>query len=102
MAERLSITARVLPDGRSFIVNGRVAWALSELVRAGARGVTPIDMPGPRWAAYVHSLRHERGVDVETLHEEHDGPFPGRHARYVLRSIIEIMARSDDAGSAAA
>ena len=102
MSEKLSIEARVLPDGRAFTVKGRDAWALAELIRAGARGVTPIDVPGPRWSAYVHSLRHNHGVAVETFHEEHGGPFPGRHARYILRSLIEVIARSDDAEGAAA
>lgn len=27
-------------------------------------------------------------IGIETVRETHDGPLPGRHARYVLRSEI--------------
>jgi len=37
------------------------------------------------------------GVDIETVHETHDGPFRGTHARYVLRSRIERLDRAEDA-----
>lgn len=68
-------------------VSGRVLWALERLLAAGFRGCTPITEPAPRWAAYVHTLR---GLDVpiETIHEEHEGDFPGTHARYVLRATV--------------
>lgn len=91
MAKRLTITARLLPDGHPFVVHGREAWALSELVRCGQRGCTPIDNPGPRWSAYVHKLRHEYGLLIETISENHGGPFAGTHARYVLRSRMQII-----------
>lgn len=91
--ERLTITFRRLPDGDPEIEFGRRAWALRALVRAGERGCTPLDTPGPRWSAYVHRLR-ERGIVIETIHESHDGPFPGSHARYVLRSDLEILSDS--------
>lgn len=73
---------------------GREAWALVELVRAGASGCTPITHPGPRWSGYVHRLRHKHGLDVETVHERHSGPFPGTHARYVLKSRVETVQPS--------
>jgi len=68
-------------------VNGRTEWALDRLCKAGAKGCTPIDEPGPRWAAYVFNLR-TLGVEIETLHEAHEGDFPGTHARYLLRSTV--------------
>lgn len=92
---RLEITARVVPDGQPFTVFGRDAWALSELVAVGKTGATPIDNPGPRWSAYVHALRHERGLDIQTINEAHDGQFAGTHARYVLHSPVEIISRND-------
>ncbi|HUQ37383.1 MAG TPA: hypothetical protein VM144_13490 [Aestuariivirga sp.] len=92
---RLEITARVLPDGQPFTVFGRDAWALSELVEAGRTGATPIDTPGPRWSAYVHALRHERGLDIQTINEAHAGQFAGTHARYVLQSSVQIISRND-------
>lgn len=68
-------------------VTGRDQWALLELAVAGPKGCTPIDNPAPRWSAYVHKLR-DMGVDIETVHERHEGPFPGNHARYVMHSVI--------------
>ena len=69
---------------------GRDAWALDNLIRAGERGCTPITTPGPRWSHYVWKLRGA-GVHVETIDEDHGGPFAGSHARYVLRSSIRIV-----------
>jgi hypothetical protein len=72
---------------RIITVKGRDRWALEHLIHAGAQGCTPIDRPRPRWSAYVFKLR-KKGVNIETLHESHEGPFPGYHARYVLRSSV--------------
>ena len=60
------------------------------LVKAGTAGCTPINHPGPRWSGYVHKLR-KLGIHVETVHERHGGTFAGRHARYVLRSVVQIV-----------
>lgn len=77
---------------REIQVKGRDRWALECLIVAGAKGCTPIDHPGPRWSAYVHALRHECGLAIETITEAHDGPFSGHHARYVLRSQVTFLA----------
>ena len=93
---RLHIAAEVI-DGietRTIELTGRDAWALASLVKAGARGCTPIDHPGPRWSGYVHKLRRKYGVQVETIGERHGGQFAGRHARYVLRSVVRIISTS--------
>ena len=100
--DRLTIKARILPDGLTFAVFGRDAWALSELHGAGQRGCTPIDNPGPRWSAYVHKLKRLHGLSIETLNEAHKGQFAGTHARYVLQSQVEILERSDVADLAVA
>jgi hypothetical protein len=97
MAKRLVVKARTLPGGKAFTVQGRDAWALLELMGARERGCTPIDNPGPRWSAYVFNLRG-LGLAIETVHESHRGPFAGTHARYVLRSQVETIARSDGDG----
>ena len=102
MTARLVVIVRAGSDGRTFTVRGRDAWALLELLKAGARGCTPIDNPGPRWSAYVHALKTERGLAIETVHESHGGPFAGTHARYVLRSAVAILHRSDEPERAAA
>lgn len=69
---------------------GREAWALGKLVEAGERGVTPIERPAPRWSHYVFMLR-KAGLDIETMHEPHGGPFSGHHGRYVLRSKFKLL-----------
>lgn len=86
------------PDGttRKIHIRGRDRWALECLIHAGANGCTPIDHPGPRWSAYVHDLRHEHGLDIVTITEEHGPPFGGTHARYVLRSAV---TRDDEVGA---
>ena len=73
-------------------VSGRDEWTLLNLMRRGKAGCTPIDTPGPRWAAYVYNLR-TLGVRIETIHERHGGQFPGCHARYVLLSGVRQEVR---------
>jgi len=88
--KKLTITARIPPDEKPVTVIGRDAWALRNLINAGAAGCTPIDHPGPRWSHYVFKLRGF-GFLIETVNENHGGPFAGTHARYVLRSEVEII-----------
>jgi len=85
------VTARIEPDGQTVRVVGRDAWALRNLIRAGRRGCTPIETPGPRWSHYVFKLRRA-GFVIETIDEPHGGPFAGNHARYVLHSEVSIVA----------
>ena len=92
--KKLTISARILPDGKPMTVVGRDAWALRNLVKAGEAGCTPIDHPGPRWSHYVFKLRGF-GFLIETVNENHGGQFAGTHARYVLRSKVEILRESD-------
>jgi hypothetical protein len=89
MADRYEIIVKVEPDGDTITLKGRDAWALAQLVKAGAGGCTPIDTPGPRWSGYIYKLR-KAGLVVETIHESHKGPFPGTHARYVLHSRVSV------------
>lgn len=78
------------PHRPCVIVKGRDAWALQELTNAGQSGCTPIVEPAPRWSAYVFNLRRV-GIHIETVHEPHQGQFPGTHARYVLRSRMSLV-----------
>lgn len=81
---------RVTPtEGDAFriVVSGRVRWALEELRKAGLRGITSLENPAPRLAAYVHELRG-MGVEIETITEPHEGDFPGHHGRYALHSRV--------------
>ena len=81
----------VIGEGRTVAPHGREFWALKNLYEAGENGCTPIDHPGPRWSAYVYDLRHEFGLNIETVTEKHGGDFPGTHARYILRTQVEPM-----------
>jgi hypothetical protein len=88
----LQMTVCNLDTGSVAIVKGRRAWALDILYRRGELGATPVDAaPGHRWAAYVHKLKTEHGVDIETVREPHNGTYSGYHARYVLRSRLEVL-----------
>jgi hypothetical protein len=69
---------------------GREAWALEKLIEAGEHGVTPIERPAPRWSRYIHMLR-KAGLDIETIHEPHGGPFSGHHGRYVLHTPVKLL-----------
>lgn len=73
---------------KSIWLSGRNAWALSKLIQAGEKGCTPINQPAPRWSAYIHNLRSEYNLLIETIKEMHGGPFAGTHARYVLRDNV--------------
>ena len=72
-----------------FHVTGQVAKALEALVARGAAGVTSLEVAS--WAyrlgAYVHNLRRDYGLAIETVREPHEG---GWHGRYVLRSAVTI------------
>ena len=92
---KLVVAARMLSDGTTFTAKGRDAWALLEMLKAGANGVTPVDNPAPRWSGYVFRLKRKYGLNIESIQEPHRGQFPGTHARYVLRSPVEIINRSD-------
>lgn len=70
-------------DPRIITIKGRNRWALDCMMQAGPKGYAPINHPGPRWSAYVFNLR-KAGMNIETIHDSHEGPFPGNHARYVL------------------
>lgn len=90
MSEPITTLIRFRFNGTERTARGRDAWALAELLKAGADGCTPIDNPGPRWSGYVLKLR-KLGLNIETVNEMHGGTFAGRHARYVLHSVIEVL-----------
>lgn len=95
MKSKLSITARI-HDGATETATGRIAWTLLQLIDAGPAGCTPIERPAPRWSDYVFQLRR-RAFDIETIHERHEGAFPGNHGTYVLRSSVTILNDSQEA-----
>ena len=92
MGEQIKRLIVRTPSGADRTFFGRVAWALNALITAGETGCTPIENPGPRWSDYVHKLR-KQGLVVETIDEKHAGPYSGTHARYVLRTEVEVIGR---------
>jgi hypothetical protein len=69
---------------------GRMAWALAELVAAGADGLTTLQKPAPRWSDYVMKLRRD-GVGIATEHVAHQGAYPGHHGRYRLTVPVDVI-----------
>lgn len=91
MAKRIRETFEIeKADGgwRRVELVGRFAWTLRQLMQAGPTGLTTLDKPAPRWSEYVRSLRHDHRINIETVRERHDGPFPGGHGRYILRAAV--------------
>lgn len=85
------ICFRVGPEKALLVAKGRVAWCLKELLNAGDLGITGYDGSAPRVAAYIHTLRSLYHLEIETELETHSGSYPGRHARYRLRSEIRLL-----------
>lgn len=96
---KVSLTARTLPDGYAFTATGRTAETLLSLIEAGPRGITSLEAFQAGWAvrlaAYVHRLRSDCGLAIETRLEPHHG---GSHGRYVLTSLVEVTGNSDVGG----
>lgn len=78
------------PTGRIAISARQPRRALAALINAGSQGITALEISS--WAyrlgAYVHILRHDYGLAIETLREPHDG---GWHGRYVLHTPCQIV-----------
>jgi hypothetical protein len=97
MSRVLKLTVTIGGHGRVMqTFEGRFAWALLALVEAGEYGITPIERPAPRWSHYVYVLRRA-GIVIETIEERHAGPYAGRHGRYVLRTAVVVIDRTDAA-----
>ena len=88
---KIQATLNLGEQSRTFELKGRLGWAMAQLVEAGPSGVTPFTCPAPRWSAYIFDLR-ELGIPVEIHMEQHQGNYPGSHARYVLPFHAEVKA----------
>lgn len=77
-------------DGQPFTVTGQTARTLLALVKAGAAGVTALEVAS--WAFrlshYIMVLRHKHQLAIPMQWEAHEG---GKHGRYVLRSSVTII-----------
>jgi hypothetical protein len=78
------------PHRREREAIGRFAWTLLQLHRAGDAGITSLENPAPRLSHYVYGLRRD-GLAIETTYENHGGDFAGRHGRYRLVTLIEVV-----------
>jgi hypothetical protein len=79
-----------MPSGTLQTFIGRDAWALGRLIEVGARGVTTLTHPAPRWSQYIFRLRRA-GLVISTEYERHSGPFPGSHGRYRLETQVTVV-----------
>ena len=77
---------------RTLAFEGQEARTLRALIESGERGITSLEIS--TWALrvshYVFKLRRA-GLVIETQREPHDGPVPGKHGRYFLRSRVRIV-----------
>ena len=77
-------------DAEIIEIAGQCAKTLAALIKAGSKGITALECGGWafRLADYVHRLRRDHGLDIETRHEPHEG---GRHGRYVLQTPVALV-----------
>lgn len=90
--QREALSARVLPDGKPFMVRGREAQTLRLLLRKGPAGFTSGEASPLGWARrtshYVMKLRRA-GVPISSPREM--TPDGARVARYMLAGELEVI-----------
>ena len=91
---------KIAGDDKIYEVLGQEARTLNALIAAGSGGITSLEMSSwaLRLAHYAMKLRR-LGLDIETVREDHHHPVKGWHARYILKTSIQILG---DQGRAAA
>lgn len=91
-AVRNHLTVRAEGPEGAFTGIGQNAHALLALIRAGAGEVTALKTNSRdyRFGAYVHVLRHRRGLATEMIREAHNNAGDW-HRRYVLRSLVSVL-----------
>mgnify|MGYP004524483811 CR=1 FL=1 len=78
------------PSGNVTVnIVGRDGWALLHLMVVGAKGLTTLGRPAPRWSGFVHKLRRA-GLNITTEEEGHPGTFSGTHGRYRLQDRATV------------
>lgn len=94
---KYSLLVKVEPDGAVKRLDGRAAWMMEKLIKAGAAGITSLELPtGVRVAHAVYLLRRD-GFVISTKRESHGGPFSGVHGRYKLESPTSIIEPAERA-----
>lgn len=79
------------PTRKLLIIKGRLAWCLRELLSAGDEGITAYGKQTPHVSDYIRRLRKSHGLEIETKREKHGGIYPGVHARYRLKSEVQVV-----------
>jgi hypothetical protein len=98
-SKKFTLTVKIEPDGRTVQLQGRAAWMMRELIKAGKCGVTTIDLPaGVRVSHAVYLLRRE-GFIISMQREAHGGEFAGVHGRFKIETPCVIV---EDAAELAA
>lgn len=89
--KKSTVTVRIEPDGRTKRLAGRAAWMARVLIKAGARGVTTVELPaGIRVSHAVYLLRRE-GFVISMQREAHGGEFSGVHGRFRIETPCSIL-----------
>lgn len=86
-----SIMCLVTPNKKLLIIKGRLAWCVRELLTAGDEGITAYGKATPHVSDYIRRLRKDYGLQIETEREKHGGLYPGVHARYRLKSQVQVV-----------
>jgi len=86
---KIHVTLALSEQSRTLELSGRLGWTMAQLVEAGQHGIRTTNSPALRLSAYIHSLSELR-VPIETVMENHDGPYPGQHARYALTCDAQV------------
>lgn len=73
---------------RTVLLSGYNRWALETLIAAGGKGCIPLELPAPRWSAYIHNLRRV-GVPIATFAEPCSHSEKRKRCRYVLAASVE-------------
>ena len=82
------------PTHRIINVKGKPARVLDALVK-GRAGITALELSNTwalRLSEYISVLRHQYGLDIETVKELHHD---GWHGRYILRIKVTITDKSN-------
>lgn len=83
---------KVLFEGREFVICNKPAMVLRELINHKNKGRTALELSNTwalRLSEYIRQLRHDYGIHIEMVREDHEG---GWHGRYFLRSDVKFIS----------
>lgn len=82
-----------ITNAEPFVLRGKSAAILNQLVLAGPKGITPLELQTwtTRMANMIGDYRNKYGLDIETVMEPNTGRFGGQHGRYILNSNVSVQ-----------